>query len=236
MGADQVIIDEMSQVVVLEVLDFRDLVRGAEAVEEVDERYAARERRRLGDARHVVCFLDWSGGKQPPPGLADGVDVRVIAEDRQCVRGNRPRRYVKDRWCQLAGNLVHARDHEQQALGSGEGGGQRPGLERAVNCRRGATLGLHLDHVGDYTPDVGLALRRPLIGELTHVGGRGDWVDGAHVIDAVCDRRGRFIAVNHHCSTLCHGKPPRSSPLVWAVRCCRLVVTQPGSREQIHNE
>jgi len=195
----------MPQVVVLEVLDFRDLVRGAEAVEEVDERYAARERRRLGDARHVVSFLDRSGGKQPPPGLADGIDVRVIAKDRQCVRGNRPRRYVKDRRCQLAGYLVHARDHEQQALGSGKGGGQRPGLERAVHRRRRSTFRLHLDHVGDHPPDVGLAHRRPLVGELTHVGGWGDRVDGAHVVDAVRDRRGRFVAVNHHRLSLCHG-------------------------------
>jgi hypothetical protein len=40
---------------------------------------------------------------------------------------------VEDGAGQLARDLVHIGDHQQQALRGGEGGGQRAGLQRAVH-------------------------------------------------------------------------------------------------------
>ena len=50
------------------------------------------------------------------PVAAHGHHVLVVAEDRQRMRGERPRRHMEDRWRQFAGDLVHVRDHQQQAL------------------------------------------------------------------------------------------------------------------------
>jgi len=55
---------------------------------------------------------------------------------------------------EFARDLVHIRDHEQQTLGGGEGGGQCTGLERAVHCSGGAALGLHLNHRRNGSPQV----------------------------------------------------------------------------------
>jgi hypothetical protein len=73
----------------------------------------------------------------------------VVAEDRQRVRGHRARRDVEDGGRQFAGDLEHVGDHQQQALRRGEGGGQRPGLQRAVDRAGGAGLALHLDDLGN---------------------------------------------------------------------------------------
>ena len=72
-------------------------------------------------------------GQHREAGLAAGHHVRVVAEDRQRVRGERARGDVHAEGRQLARDLVHVRDHQEQALRRGERRGQRPGLERAVD-------------------------------------------------------------------------------------------------------
>ncbi len=53
---------------------------------------------------------------------------------------------------QLARDLVHVRQHQQQALRRGEGRRQRAGLERPVDRAGGAALALHLDDVAAPRP------------------------------------------------------------------------------------
>ena len=81
-------------------------------------------------------------------GLPAGHHVGVVAEDRERVRGQRPRRDVHAERRQLAGDLVHVGDHQQQALRRGERRRQRAGLQRAVHRARRAALRLHLDDRG----------------------------------------------------------------------------------------
>ena len=47
---------------------------------------------------------------------------------------------------QLAGDLEHVGQHQQQALGRREGRRQRAGLQRAMHRAGGAALALHLLH------------------------------------------------------------------------------------------
>src|SRR5208282_6663162 len=94
---------------------------------------------------------------------------------------------------ELAGDLAHIGDHQQQPLGGGEGGGEGAGLERAVHRAGGAALRLHLSHQRHGAPDVAPALGAPLVGELAHVRGGGDGVDGDHFVDAVGDRGGGLV-------------------------------------------
>jgi len=51
---------------------------------------------------------------------------------------------MEDAGKQFTGNLVHVRDHEQKALGTGKGGGQRATGQGTVHSTGSASFGLHL--------------------------------------------------------------------------------------------
>jgi len=114
--ADQFLGHQRSQVVVGEHLDRVQFVRSAEPIEEVHERHACRQRGGLRHQRQVVGLLDRRRGQHRVARLSHRHHVRVIAEDRQSLGSQRPGRHVHDGGGQLAGDLVHVRDHEQQAL------------------------------------------------------------------------------------------------------------------------
>ena len=191
----QLVVDHRAHVVVVEHLDLADFVRRAEAVEEVDERDARGERGVLRDERQVVRFLHRARTEHRPAGHPRGHDVGVIAEDRERLRGEGARGDVEDRRRQLAGDLEHVRDHQQQTLRRREGRRQRAGLQRAVHGAGGAALALHLDDVRHGAPDVGLALGGPLVGQLAHRRRGRDRIDRADLVDAVCDRGGGLVPV-----------------------------------------
>ena len=92
---------------------------------------------------------------------AAGHHIRVVAENRKRVRRQRARGHMERRRRKLARDLVHVGDHQQQALRRSEGGGQRPGLQGAMNRAGGAALTLHFDHAWHRAPDIGSCLRRP---------------------------------------------------------------------------
>ena len=152
----EILVIHRSEVFVAQLLDLVDLVRGAEAVKDVQERDACLERGRVGDRRHVHYFLDGAGKELRPTGAARRHDVAMVAKDGETLGCNRARRNVKDGGSQFARNLVHVGDHQQQALAGGEGRRQRTGRQCAVASACGAGLRLHLDHSGDGAPQVGV--------------------------------------------------------------------------------
>ena len=97
---------------------------------------------------------------------------------------------------QLAGDLEHVRDHQQQALRGRERRRQRALLERAVQRAGGAGLGLHLDHVGHRAPQVRSAGRGPVVGVLAHRRRRGDRVDRDHLAQRVGHPGRGLVAVD----------------------------------------
>ena len=125
-----------AHVVLGQLLDLVHFVRDAETVEEVQERHAGLERRRVGDQGHVLRLLHRIRGEHRPAGAAAGHHVAVVAENRQGVRGHGAGGDVEDRRGQLPGDLEHVGDHQQQALRRREGGRQGPGLQRAVDRAR----------------------------------------------------------------------------------------------------
>ncbi len=151
---NQLVRQHRPQVVVRQFLDLGDLMRRAEAVEEVDERHPGAKRRRLGDEREVVRLLHRSGAEQRGPRLTAGHHVGVIAEDRERVRRERARRHVHRIGGQLARNLVEIGDHQEQTLTGCEGRRQGAGLQGAVDRTGRTSLRLHLDDLGDDAPDV----------------------------------------------------------------------------------
>jgi hypothetical protein len=166
----------------------------------------------------VHALLHAGGGQHGEAGLTAGHDVLVIPEDGQGVRGDGAGGHMEHAWQQLSGNLVHVRDHEQQALRGREGGGERTGGERAMHGARSARLGLHLADVHHLAKDVLEAFGGPFVGDFTHGGRRGDGVDGCGLAHGVGHVRGGCVAI-HGLHFLCHVRIPlfRWKGLDWLV-------------------
>ena len=191
------------QILIVPDLDLLQLVRGAETVEEVEERHAALD---SGEVRHrgeIHYFLRVGLAGHRKTGLAAGIHVGMLTENVQRVGRHVTGGHVEHARKQLTGDLVHIRDHQQQTLRSGKGGGQRTGAERTVHRTGGACFRFHLAHLHFGAEDVFQTGRGPLIHVVGHRAGRGDRVDTRHFgkrIGYVC---GRVVTV--HCFELsCH--------------------------------
>ena len=174
------------------------LVGGAEAVEEVDEGHAALQSGRVADGRHVRGFLRGGAAQHGKARGAAGHHIAVVAENGKTLGRKGSGRNVEDAGYQLARNLVHVRDHQQQALGGREGGGQRARLQSTVHgaCRSG--LALHLHDAGDRSPEVLAVHGRPGLCRFTHRRGRGDGVDRGHFRTTV--RHGGYGLIGIYCA------------------------------------
>ena len=91
-------------------------MRRAEAVEEVDERNAPLDSGKMGDRREVHDLLDVSFGQHGEAGLAACHDVGMVAEDAERLGGDRASADMEDAREHLCRDLVHVRNHEEQAL------------------------------------------------------------------------------------------------------------------------
>ena len=140
-----------------------------------------------------------------PARAAAGHHVAVVAEDRQGMGGDGAGGDVEHRRGELAGDLEHVGDHQQQALRGREGGGQRPGLQRAVHRPGGPRLALHFDHDGHGAEDVLAAGSRPGVGQLAQSRRRGDRINRHDLVAEMGDIGRRFIAVDGHEASLFHG-------------------------------
>ena len=132
------------------------------------------QRRGLGDEREVVRLLDGSSrASMAKPARAHGHHVLVVAEDRQRLGGDGAGRDMEHRRGQLAGDLEHVGQHEEQPLRRGERRRQRAGLERAVEGAGRTGLRLHLLDHRHVAPDVGLARRPPTASASSAIGEDG---------------------------------------------------------------
>lgn len=70
----------------------------------------------MRDQREILRFLDAAGAQHGAPGLADGHDIGMVAEDRQRMGSDSAGGDVQHKRHQLAGQFVQGGDHQQQAL------------------------------------------------------------------------------------------------------------------------
>ena len=185
-------------------LDLLDLVRGAESVEEVEERHARFERHDVRHARQIHHLLHRRGSQHGETGLARGHHVLMVAEDRQRLRGQRTRRDVEHARQQLARNLVHIGNHQQQTLRCGERRGQRAALQRTVHGTRGTGLRLHFDDLDRLAEDVLATLGRPLVDQFRHGRRRRDGIDCSHLREQVGDVCRSVVSITGDKFFLCH--------------------------------
>jgi len=122
----------------------------------------------MGHGRKVHDLLYRPGAEHGESGLAAGHDILMVAEDAQGVRSQCTCRHVEHAGQQLAGNLVHIGNHQQQALRGREGRGQGTGLQRAVHGTGGAGFRLHLLHMDSLTEDVLATFGCPLVNVFGH--------------------------------------------------------------------
>ena len=182
---DGIHIAHIGEVFVVPCGDLLHLMRGAEAVEEVQERDAALDRREMRDGGEIHDFLNVAFGQHAETGLAARHDVGMVAEDVQGLRGHGTGAYMENGRKLLGRDLIHIRNHEEQALGRRVGGGQRACGKRAVHGARRAALALHLDYLNGHAKEVFLALRRPDIGVIRHRRARRDRIDARDLGEGV---------------------------------------------------
>ena len=171
-------------------------MRGAETVKEVQEGNAALDRGQVGDGAEVHDFLHVALGQHGKASLTAGHHVAVIAKDVQGMARNGTGAHVEHTGQQLAGDLVHVGDHQQQALGSGVGGGQGARVQGAVNRTGRAGFSLHFLHLDGGAENVFAPLGSPLIDIVGHRARRGDGIDRGDFGEGVGYMGGRIIAVH----------------------------------------
>ncbi len=162
------IVDHRPHVIIREFFNLLHLMARTEAIEEVQERDARRQRGLLRDQCEVHHFLDVARAHHREARLATGRHVRMIAKDRQCLAGQRPGRDMEDSRQQLAGDLVHVGDHQQQPLRGRESRRQGAGRQSTVHGTGRPGFGLHLGDRRDNTPDVRFGLGRLGVRHFAH--------------------------------------------------------------------
>ena len=193
---DSVHVDHVLEILVVPDLDLLELVGGAEAVKEVDERDAALDGGEMRHGAEVHDLLHVGLCEHGKTGLAAGHNVAVVAEDVQRVAGDGARGHVEHCGQQFTGDLVHVRDHQEQALRGGVRGGEGTGVERAVHSTGRAGLCLHFLHLYGRAENVLSAGSRPLVNIVGHGAGRSDRVDSCDFGECIGYVGGRIVAVH----------------------------------------
>ena len=194
---DGVHVDHVLEIVIIPDLDLLQLVRGAETVEEVEERNSALDSREVCDRGQVHDFLNVGLGQHRETGLAASHNVAVVTEDVQGVACEGTCADVEHAGQQLACDLVHVGDHQEQALGCGVSGGQSACVQRTVDRTSGAGLCLHFLNLYSRAEYIFTACRTPLVHEICHRAGRCNGVDCCNFSKRVGYMGGRVVAV--HC-------------------------------------
>ena len=174
-------VEERRESRIVDHLDLLDLMRGAESVEEVQERNTGLQCHDVGNARQIHHLLNRRGCQHGKTRLARSHNILMVAENRERLCGQRARRYVEHARKQLTRDLVHVGDHQQQALRCGERRGEGTALQRAVYGTCGTGLRLHLDDLHRLAEHVFLTLRGPLVDKLGHRRGGCDGIYGSYL-------------------------------------------------------
>ena len=145
-----------------------------------------------------------TGGQHGETGLAAGHHVAVVTEDAQSVSSQSTGGHVEHAGQQFAADLIHIGDHQQQALGSGEGAGESASGQRAVHSAGRAGFALHFSNMHLLTKQILAALSGPFVDVLGHGGGRRDGVDGGYVAESIRDMADSTVTVDGQFNS--HGK------------------------------
>ena len=174
-----------------------DLVRGAEAVEEMDKGNVALYRGKVRNGSKVCYFLNAACGHEGKACLTAVHNVGMIAENTHAVGTDGTGGYVQNCGQAFAGDAVQHGDHQHKTLRRCESSCQCARLQCTVNCGDSACFGLHFRQGDGLTEEVFLPLGGPCVCEGRH-GRRGrDGVDGSDLRERICHAGSCFVSV--HC-------------------------------------
>ena len=176
-ASQSVIVHQLCKIAVLQRLHLLDLMAGAEAVEEVQERDPRLDGGQVCHAGQIHDLLHAAGVQHGKTGLAAVHHVGVVAENGECVGAHGAGRHMQHAGQTLAGDAVHGGDHQHQALGGSEAGGQCAGFQCAVASAAGAGLRLHLHQADRLIENILLPFCRPFVRVLCHGRRRRNGVD-----------------------------------------------------------
>ena len=161
-------IDHILQIIVIPNLNLLNLVRGAEAVEEVDERKLSVNCCAVSNRCQIHNLLNGALAEHGSTGLTTCIYVRMVTEDVQCMSSYAACRNVEYGRKTFACNLVDVRDHQKKSLGSGKGRGHGTCYDGAVCCTCSTCLGLHLGYVYNVSEDILASGSCPFVNVLRH--------------------------------------------------------------------
>ncbi len=166
-------------------------------------RNARTERGSAGSAAWAIRAKSWASwtlleASMPKPVWRTAMTSEWSPKIESAWQASDAGRHVEDRRRELAGDLVHVRDHQQQALGGRERGGQRAGGQGAVHRAGGAAFGLQFADMRDRAPDILLAGRAALIGNFAHRRGGSDRINRNHLVRSMRYVGDRVVAVNRY--------------------------------------
>ena len=196
------------QIFVIPDLNLLNLMGGTETVKEVNERNLTLDCGEMRHRRQVHDLLYGRLTEHCTAGLSTCVDVRVIAEDAECVGCNRTCGDIDDARKHFTRNLIEVRDHEKQTLRRRIGRGQSACDEGTVHGTCRTCLRLHLRNLNRVTEDVLQALCCPLIRVLCHRRRRGDRIDSRDIGERIRRVR-RCLVTIHGFPFSCHVIPPK---------------------------
>ena len=198
---------QFADLVICDLVILVNFMRGAEPVEELQERNAGLVGGEVGDEREIHLLLNGSRREQSETGIAAGHHVGMIAKDGERLSREGAGGHMEHGRDQFSGDLVHVRDHEKQTLGGGIGAGQSSGDQRPVNGSGSSGFRLHFRDPDFLAPNVLSAFCRPLVHPFSHGGRRGDRVDGCDFAQCISDVCGTIITVLRVCDAR-HSKFP----------------------------
>ena len=112
-------IQHLSQCIVIPYFNFLLFMTGPEAIKEVEYRQAGLNCRQMRHCRQIHYFLRAVRGQHGKTGLSGCHHVRMVPKNRQRLRGDSSRRYMKNARQPFRRNLIHVRNHEEQTLRCG---------------------------------------------------------------------------------------------------------------------
>ena len=110
---DRIEISDLSQILVIPLLDLLDLMRSTETVKEINERKTTLDCCKMSDRRQVHNLLNAGFAQHTGTGLSTGINIGVISENRKCMAGQGTRGYIEHARKSFTCNLVEVRDHKQ---------------------------------------------------------------------------------------------------------------------------
>jgi len=156
-----ILINHICKILVIPLLDLLNLVRGAEAVKEMDKRNSAFDCGKVSNRAEVHNLLRVCGSEHSEACLTASINIGMIAENVESMRSYTACGNMNNAGKKLTCNLIHIRNHQEQTLRSRVCCSESACRERAVNGTCGTCLRLHFGNSDIFTENILETCSRP---------------------------------------------------------------------------